>query len=353
MNEAPNFFNGTEDWWREACDGGRGKDYIGNLYFNEQTQSYLINIATPVVDREGIEAIGVLAVFHDARRLLDPIVSVIRFGKTGHAMLVDSDGRVIVCPVMPTGTILQGKKLVQNITSFSPEWVLAEDDGHGGGDSIIGFSPLVTTTNITLDSTGNSWHSFIRQDPTELYAPLNSLLISVFFSGVLLLGVVAFLGVFLSSRLTRPIQILEEGAEEISKGNLNVSVNIETKDEIEKLAHAFNNMSQKLRESYSNLEQKVEDRTKELSALNLIAMTINQSLELKHILESTVKKVIEALELESGAVWLWDAKRENLEIQVSQGFPNDFIEETRRLSLKEIEERYFLKPGPPFIVEGG
>ena len=65
------FFNGTEDWWREAYDGGRGKDYIGNLYFNEQTQAFSLVIATPVMDREGIEAIGVLAIFHDVRRLLD------------------------------------------------------------------------------------------------------------------------------------------------------------------------------------------------------------------------------------------------------------------------------------------
>lgn len=265
----PDYLHQNTEWWQNTYNGGAGRVYIGDLYFNEKAQTYAITMAVPVMDSRGRKAIGVLVIFHDIHRLLDSTISVIRFGATGHAMLIDSVGHVLICPVIPTGSFLKDKELVADVTSSTPRWVLAEDDGHGGKDSIIGFAPLVRTSNITFESTGKTWHSFIRQDPKELYAPINSLLKSVFQSGVILIGSVMVLGFFLSGRLTRPLQKLQEGAEAIGRGHLDARVDIRTNDEIEQLAVEFNQMAQKLKESHSTLEQKVADRTKELSALNI------------------------------------------------------------------------------------
>jgi signal transduction histidine kinase len=268
-NEFSDYLYRKSEWWQHTYNAGAGSVYIGDLYFDEKAQTYAITMAVPVMDREGRKAVGVLAVFHDIHRLLDSTVSVIRFGATGHAMLINSRGQVLICPVIPTGSVLQDKELVTAVTSSTPRWVLAEDDGHGGENSIIGFAPLVRTSNITNESTGKTWHSFIRQDPRELYAPINALLESVFLSGVLLIGSVAVLGFFLSGRLTRPLRQLQERAEAIGKGDLDARVGIKTNDEIEQLAVEFNKMAQKLKESHATLEQKVADRTKELIALNL------------------------------------------------------------------------------------
>jgi two-component system, NtrC family, sensor kinase len=268
-NSFPEYLHRKTDWWQKTYNGGAGRVYIGDLYFNEKAQTYAITMAVPVMDQRGRKAIGILVVFHDIHRLLDSTVSVIRFGRTGHAMLIDSAGRVLICPVIPTGSFLKDQGLVADVTSSTPSWVRAEDDGHGGKDSIIGFAPLVRTSNITLESTGKTWHSFIRQDPKELYAPIDSLLEFVFLSGVILIGSVVVLGFFLSGRLTRPLRQLQEGAEAIGRGNLDARVGIKTNDEIEQLAMEFNRMAQKLKESYSTLEEKVADRTKELSALNI------------------------------------------------------------------------------------
>lgn len=268
-NDFPDYLNRKTDWWQKTYNGGAGRVYIGDLYFDDKAQTYAIRMAVPVMDQGGRRVIGVLVVFHDVHRLLDSAISVIRFGKTGHAMLIDSVGRVLICPVIPTGSFLKDKGLVTDVTSSTPRWVLAEDDGHGGKNSIIGFAPLVRTSNITLESTGKKWHSFIRQDPRELYAPIDSLLEFVFLSGVTLVGSVVVLGFFLSGRLTRPLRQLQEGAEAIGRGNLDARVGIKTNDEIEQLAVEFNQMAQKLKESYATLEQKVADRTKELSTLNI------------------------------------------------------------------------------------
>lgn len=351
VNDFPAFLHSQESWWKEAYNGGLGKVYIGELYFNEKAGTWTINIAVPVIDDRSRKAIGVLVVLHDVRTLVQPSIHEIRFGETGHAMLIDSYGKVLTCPLMPTGSLLTDKMLVRAVTALTPGWVMAKDDGHGGYDSIIGFAPAVGASEITMNSTGKRWHIFIRQDPGELYAPINSLLLSVSLSGIILIGFVAFMGVLLSKKLAKPIQILQEGAEEIGKGNLDVKLNIKTDDEIEQLANEFNQMAAKLKESHSTLEQKVSDRTRQLTALNIIATTANRSLDLQEILENSLDKIMEVMQLQAGAIRLFDTAQEKLVLKVSRGLPPEYIQKYREISRTEMIAGQVAASGQPLIIE--
>lgn len=350
-NGFPGFLHNQESWWKEAYNDGVGKVYIGDLYFNEKAETWAINIAVPVMDEEKRKAIGVLVVFHDVRTLIQPSIQDIRFGETGHAMLIDSIGRVLTCPVMATGSFLTDKMLVTTVTSTTPGWVIAEDDGHGGHNSIIGFSPAVGSSEITLNSTGKRWHTFIRQDPRELYAPINTLLLSVSLSGIVLIGFVAAMGVFFSEKLARPIKALHDGAEEIGKGNLDVKLNIKTNDEIEQLAEEFNRMAEKLKGSYSTLEQKVNDRTRQLTTLNMIATTTNRSLDLQEILENSLDKIIEVMDFQAGAIRFLEAAQGKLVLRVSRGLPPDFIQNYKEISVHEMIAGQVATSGRPLTIE--
>jgi signal transduction histidine kinase len=350
-NGAPDYLNGDQPWWRETYSNGLGKSYIGDLFFSEPDQTYAIIMAVPIMDEASQKAIGVLAVVHDVRELLQPPIHAILFGKSGHAMLIDSDGRVLTCPFLPTGTLLKERGLVSSLTSALPNWVMADDDGHGGTGSIIGFAPVAATSVITSASTGKRWHTFIRQDPEELYEPIDSLLWSATSSGIALIGFVALMGLILSKRLAKPIQLLQQGAEQIGKGNLDVTLSIRTDDEIEQLAGAFNEMTAKLRESYSTLEQRVKERTSQLSALNMIAATTNRSLELQDTVENALEKMLEVMEFESGAIWLWTADEDRLTLQASRGIPPEIIKRYKEVAAGEMAIGEVAGSGRRMIIE--
>lgn len=324
-NGAPGYLHRDETWWKAAYKNGLGDSYIGTLFYSDPDQAFAMTMAVPVMNEETQKAVGVLAVVHDIQKLLQEPIHAIQFGKSGHAMLIDSEGLVLICPFLPTGTLLNDRALVASVTSSTPGWTLAADDGHGGTGSIIGFAPAVATSMVTNASTGTQWHSFIRQDPKELYAPIDSLLWSATSSGVALIGFVALLGLILSKKLVKPIQVLQQGAEQIGKGNLDVRLSIRTNDEIEQLAGAFNQMAEKLRESYSTLEQRVMERTSQLSALNAIAASTNRSLELQEIVESAIEKILDVMQFQYGAMWLWNAKEDRLVLQASRGAPSELI----------------------------
>jgi signal transduction histidine kinase len=72
-----------------------------------------------------------------------------------------------------------------------------------------------------------------------------------------------------SDRITRPINRLTEQAKKMSKGLLDQSIPVESRDEIGQLAMTFNDMARALKELYSGLESKVAERTDELRNVNI------------------------------------------------------------------------------------
>lgn len=75
-------------------------------------------------------------------------------------------------------------------------------------------------------------------------------------------------GILLTRMITRPLLQLQQGAEAIGSGNLDVRVKVTANDEVGRLGEAFNRMAEQLRESYLTLEQKVAQRTAELARIN-------------------------------------------------------------------------------------
>ncbi|MEK6725009.1 MAG: PAS domain S-box protein [Deltaproteobacteria bacterium] len=248
----------NEKWFIEAFNAGRGKVSVGNLEFNKISEVYIISIAAPVMDN--LKAMGVVVIKYNIDNLLEVITNV-RIEKTGHANLVDSSGTIIMCPIFPPRSHQINPGLLNIIKNTKPGWGTAEDDAHGGENSIIGFAPV----NSTLDPDngwfdGHTWHIFIRQNPDETYEPIYSLVIQISIFGSALIILLSLAGVYATRKIVRPINQLYEGVGRIGQGDLDYRLNIKTNDEIEKLADEFNLMAGKLQETYS----KLENRTTEL-----------------------------------------------------------------------------------------
>lgn len=292
---------------------------LGPVYQDSQTSVYLFDLLFPITDPMTQERMGTLMGTYSLTQFLEPYVFDIRFGNTGHAMLIDSQGTVLVCPILPTGSHVTDKPLLASITSDRPGWITAGHDGHGGQNSIVGFAP-VSFKDIQSDT---RWHSFVRQEPYETDAPIRSLLAKVLLSGVFLVVVMSFLVFVAAERLVKPIRMLKEGTQKIGAGAMKQRLEIHTGDEIESLATSFNEMAQRLSESYGTLEQKVEERTRALTALNQIGTTLIQSLHLQALLQGTLEKVLEVFRLESGLIHLIEEGESQLVLRAKVGIDSD------------------------------
>ncbi len=103
-------------------------------------------------------------------------------------------------------------------------------------------------------------------------------------------------GYYLSRIFIKPIKILTDGTEEISRGNLEYFLDLKTGDEFESLALHFNTMVERLKEIYANIEQKVVERTEQLAQANTLLEAAKEGVALeKERLEAVLNSTKEGI----------------------------------------------------------
>lgn len=264
INQDVGYLHAQQPWWQGAYKHGVGQPYIGDLYFDERLGIYALAVSLPVMDRIRYQTIGVLHRVYDAKEFLDPSVYPVKFGKTGHAMVIDSAGTVLSCPILPTGNRLADPALIPLVTHPQPGWVKAPSDGHGGQrTSIIGFATLPETSRITQASTGRMWHTFVWQSSQELFAPILHLFIWVAAFGLMAIALLLTLGYVAAGRIVTPIRKLQRAATLIGRGELTEPITIKTGDEIEELADEFTRMNAQLQAAFAGLTDQIELKARE------------------------------------------------------------------------------------------
>ena len=234
-----------------------------SIDLDSDSSKYLLHISVPVYEEKKGWPIGQLHNAYDIKKLFDPLIYPIRFGDTGHVMLIDQQGTIISCPLLATGSRIEDDSLVRQVIGEQAGWTSAKNDGHGKAVfSIIGHAPLGGVNAFLPDS--SSLHMFAWQDSREIFAPTRSLLIGVSIAGLLAISLLVAMGYYASRRIVNPIRRLRQEASLIAAGDLNQPLMIETGDEIEELASEFEKMRLQLRQHIGSLEEKVEERTQKL-----------------------------------------------------------------------------------------
>jgi len=263
INFHPGYVNSQLPSWKKIM-AGQLETFFGPLMQDTRTERYTFELAVPIKDNEG-QVAGVLHRVYIAKDFFINALETITFGETGHVMVIDSNGVVLNCPILPTGHQLADPKLVKAVTGPSNAWAETQGDGHGSEDiSIIGYSPLEKTSQYTLASSNQRWFTFAWQASDELFAPTENLLTWVSGAGMFSILLIVIMGSLAANKIVRPIQQVQRAAESIGRGETVEPLEIKTGDEIESLAEEINTMSGLLQQTFSGLEHQVEAKTQEV-----------------------------------------------------------------------------------------
>jgi adenylate cyclase len=169
------------------------------------------------------------------------VISAIRVGRTGYAVVVDKPGRIIAHPDITV--VLRGTDDRTSLMLLR----LREAIAAAGGEAITtkkaeGESVVVAMAPIPEAG----WTVFVEQPVSEAFAPI---FLALWRTGGLLLAgaaIAAALAYWLARRMTGPIHLLEQGAERIGAGQFDYRIDVSTGDELERLATRFNRMAGEL-----------------------------------------------------------------------------------------------------------
>lgn len=142
----------------------------------------------------------------------------------------------------------------------------------------------------------------VNLDKGELKEQLDALLLKGIFIGSVFLIVVPAVTYIIARGITRPIEKLQTALGELGQGNMNIQVEVFSRDEIGRLAQAFNKMTvdlkeadELLRKANNDLEMKVVERTVELSSVNeQLQKELDERREAEKKLKGSYEEVLRA-----------------------------------------------------------
>jgi class 3 adenylate cyclase len=137
-----------------------------------------------------------------------------------------------------------GTTLVQPVASDASREAQRGQTGTVIEDDYLGHETLQAYAPVNLP--GLHWSVIAKIDTSEAFAPVSAFTRTLVLSTAIIIFVVCLAAMLLARLFVRPIRRLEAGAQQISAGDYNVTLPVQSRDEFGDLTVAFNEMSRNL-----------------------------------------------------------------------------------------------------------
>ena len=170
------------------------------------------------------------------------LLQVLQRGAPFDSVLLDADKQVVVAVGDAGDAGEWARTASENFDRIGTSGVFDySDDGHDyiAGASTTSIGDVVVVTRILASAA---------------YLTARQLLDDLVFVGLVIVLIAALLGVIVSRRITRPLEDLSRAVGKVAKGDFDVNVDINSRDEIGELSDSFNDMAGELKERESSLQ---------------------------------------------------------------------------------------------------
>lgn len=251
----PEFDALAKSWYQ---DGIGSEDFIlGDVYFDEDSQSYVVGASGMLKDNSGaVRGVAAADVYLDS---ISDIVSGIRIEDTGGIFLVDTRTDTIIGH---RDSSVVGEKLSTSggLYTYADEQIKAGRTGLSlYGDTYIQIAEVE----------GSNWIAVAYVSQAEVLSELYELTSTMAKVSAAAVLVVMLLVIIQTRRIIgRPVKELSRVATRIAEGELDQTIRYKSGDELGILAFNFNRVTERLREYIKYIDE-ISDTLKEIARGNL------------------------------------------------------------------------------------
>lgn len=249
----------------------RGGHYVGNIELDRPNGKPIFRTSHSIKQYDsrpgtgnGPQAEAVLVLEVDADSIIAPMLRAGKgLGKTGEALLVDRNARIITSlkHTLADGTVAE--PLEYTITSRPARLAAGGEEGiiestdYRGVDVLAAFRYLPITTEV-------GWGMVVKRDRADAFAHLYRNIYYSVLIAVIGIIVLIILATIIAESLSAPIRALNTAASRVSEGDLNARAIVQGSDEVSELAGVFNSMVEQIRNWHTELEEQVRAKTSKL-----------------------------------------------------------------------------------------
>ncbi|OPA81491.1 histidine kinase [Paenibacillus selenitireducens] len=223
-------------------------------YVKEESSHNVVSLFQKFNSSKDGSPLGIIQLSIDERYIADQYANI-DIGHDGHIFIVNKDGRIASHP--------DKSQLYTSITKqpyFS--WVL----GHAGGKTFTfnGIEHLVVSQSYPR----LNW-TIVGVVPIQEITKDNQVLTDKFYVlSMVFIGLSIILTILVAKSITRPLNRIKETIKQVQRGNLDVSLELKTRDEVGALAREFNKMVQRTKFLMDNrMEEQKKKKEYELAVM--------------------------------------------------------------------------------------
>lgn len=261
----------------------KGNFHFMAPYLSYKNQKLVCTMGVPIYSSKDKKIIGALAVVYDGLRISRAVADV-KFGKTGFAYMLNTDGRTIS---HQDDTIVKEHTNRYEAAKEKPELKSIGDFEHQAVTEMktgIGTFTLDNVKKLAAYSKVPSmgWTMISVIDYDEVFGPINALIRNIVIVELAVILAVLLIIFFLSSRLSAPIKEASDAMKNISEGDgdLTSRLHLKGSSEIMQLADYFNKTIEKIQYTILNIcenSRQIQEIGSNLSSnMTETATTINQ-----------------------------------------------------------------------------
>ncbi len=252
----PDFDATAKSWYQ---DGLKSEAFIlGDVYFDEDSQSYVVGASGMLKDQSGaVRGVAAADVYLDS---ISRIVSQVQIEDTGGIFLVDTRTDTIIGHKDPSITGQSLSDLEEGMYAYASRQI-------SGGK--MGLS-LYEDTYIQVENVpGSDWAAVSYVSRGEVLQELYQLTVSMLAVAVLAILVLILLVILQVRRVIgRPVRELSHVATRIAEGDLEQSIQYQSRDELGVLADDFNQVTLRLRDYVIYIDE-ISEALREIAGGNL------------------------------------------------------------------------------------
>jgi class 3 adenylate cyclase len=220
---------------KPAVTGARADGlWFGPVSFHDGSEPFM---AIAVAGNRSVVGVAVAEI---NLKFIWDVISGIKVGRTGDALVLDRPGRLVAHPDI--SLVLRADEAAQRPFQALRAAILARPGEAETGRDIAGNTVLAAMAQIP----GVDWSVVVKQPLAEAFGPLYAALwrtAALLIAGAALAAVLAW---WLAQRMIGPIRLLEDGVTRIGAGQFDHRIELATGDEFERLATRFNEMAVEL-----------------------------------------------------------------------------------------------------------
>ncbi|UFJ39279.1 methyl-accepting chemotaxis protein [Brevibacillus humidisoli] len=304
----------TRPWYKLAMEH-KGEVVITEPYLSSNGDRMDVTIAKTLANGKGVFAFD-LNLSALAARTLE-----VEIGRGGFSFILDKNGKVIYHPKVKAGTPASSylsQIMAQNEGTFDyvDQGVTigetlpqegAEQNEEGAQTKLQELTQQIQINDgrskqmvfLTNELTG--WKIGGTWVPSENAAELNQIFMITGFVVIASLIISAGIMYYIIRSITRPLAVLVEAADEVSKGDLTRQIILSSKDEFSKLADSFNRMRTSLRDVLQQVKQSSAHIAVSSDDLGQVVQTVSASSgqvfdSVREMVQGTEKQVQGSLE---------------------------------------------------------